>query len=50
LIEEGWKFLENFYRTVSLKKTMKSEGEEIFGFGHTKHQKYSIHEIGAMAV
>ncbi len=26
---------------------MKSEGEEIFGFGHTKHQKYSIHELGA---
>jgi hypothetical protein len=26
---------------------MKSEGEEIFGFGHTKHQGYSIHELGA---
>jgi hypothetical protein len=26
---------------------MKSEGEEIFGFGNTKHQKYSIHELGA---
>jgi hypothetical protein len=29
---------------------MKSEGEEIFGFGNTKHQKYSIHELGAVAV
>lgn len=26
---------------------MKSEGEEIFGFGNTKFQKYSIHELGA---
>jgi hypothetical protein len=29
---------------------MKSEGEEIFGFGNTKHQKYSIHELGAVTV
>jgi hypothetical protein len=29
---------------------MKSEGEEIFGFGNTKYQKYSIHELGAVAV
>ena len=29
---------------------MKSEGEEIFGFGNTKHQKYSIHELGAVRV
>jgi hypothetical protein len=25
---------------------MKSEGEEIFGFGHTKLEGYSIHELG----
>jgi hypothetical protein len=25
---------------------MKSEGEGIFGFGNTKFQKYSIHELG----
>ncbi len=29
---------------------MKSEGEEIFGFGHTKFQNYTIHELGAVAV
>jgi len=29
---------------------MKSEGEEIIGFGHTKHQKYTIHELGVVAV
>jgi hypothetical protein len=29
---------------------MKSEGEEIVGFGNTKFQKYSVHELGAVAV
>lgn len=29
---------------------IKSEGEEIFGFGNTKLQKYTIHEIGVLAV
>jgi len=29
---------------------MKSEGEEIFGFGHTKFQNHTIHELGAVAV
>ena len=29
---------------------MKSEGEEIFGFGHTKFKNYTIHELGAVAV
>lgn len=29
---------------------MKSEGEEIFGFGHTKNQKYSIYELGKVVV
>ena len=29
---------------------MKSEGEEIFGFGHTKFQNYTIHELGVVAV
>jgi len=27
-------------------KMMKSEGEEIFGFGHTKFEDYSIRELG----
>ncbi len=25
---------------------MEREGEEIFGFGHTRYQKYTIHELG----
>ncbi len=29
---------------------MKSEGEEIFGFGNTKFENYTIHELGAAAV